>query len=157
MLSSNFYNCGLLVASSEILISQRQLIYNPREGQKTQGEKNGNPIHLALPSEGTHKPEITQRTRGDQWPQERKEKESPEGLERGIRQISPSPPPKRQGRESEPRLLGRPDPNSPAAQADNLPSLPRPLVRLVSRTLGGFKRVEWGSLGECPEPGGTAA
>lgn len=29
MLSSNFYNCGLLVASSGTLISRRQLIYNP--------------------------------------------------------------------------------------------------------------------------------
>lgn len=125
MLSSNFYNCGLLVASSEILISQRQLIYNPREGQKTQGGKNGNPIHLALPREGTHKPEITQRTTGDQRPQKRKEKKSPQkDWSRGS--ARPTPPLPQSGR------AGRASPGCWAAQT---PTVPRPGRTLYLRSL----------------------
>lgn len=65
-----------------------------------------------------------------------KKKKSPEGLERGIRQASSFPPPKQQGRESKPRLLNHPDPRSPVARADALPSLPRPPLRQCFQDAG---------------------
>lgn len=74
MLSSNFYNCGLLVALSEILISRRQLIYNPAKAEPVNTLGKMEALHLVLPppSKGTHKPKITQQTARDRGPQERK-------------------------------------------------------------------------------------
>lgn len=158
MLSSNFYNCGLLVASSDILISQTQLIYNPREGQNTQGEKKkGNPIHLVLPSKSTHKLEITQRIAGERGPKERKEKKKSPQKDWNGGFARPAPPLPQSSR------AGRARPGCWAAgtlavlrprRTLYLPSLAHRCAR-VSRTLGGSKRAERGSLGECSEPGGT--
>lgn len=155
MLSSNFYNCGLLVASSEILISQRQLIYNPREGQNTKGKKNGNPIHLVLPSKGTHKLEITQRTAGDRGPQERKEnKKSPQKDWSGgsARPAPPLPQSDRAGRASPGCWAVRTPTVLRPRRTLYLPSLAHRCAR-VSRTLGGFKRAEWGEPWRMPQVG----
>lgn len=87
----------------------------------------------------------------------KKKKKSPEGLERGIGQSSPSPPPKQQGRESEPRLLSHRDPRSPAARADALPSFPRPPVRQCFQDAGRLRGRSGEAWENAPSPAGPSS